>query len=252
MGIKFACHECGESLNIKSQLAGKRGKCPACGLRFRIPESDQPFSIPLDDGSASGNIVGNTEPQPALTNAVEPTSVAPTPNLEATPSVAKPTSQPEPPNSDDFDPLAEADAQWYVRPPNGGRYGPASGDTVRQWIREGRVTKTTLIWRDGWAQWRDCDEFIPEAFDSQESPSSQVLPPRVIVGVDSPIIDVGRTQAAMAGTGPTVGAGTAKEDTYLGAKKRRRSRQRATLISILAGVALILVVALVVALAWPR
>src|SRR6056297_1618924 len=48
MGIRFACHACQHRLNIKNQLAGKKGKCPACGARFQIPRADQPFSIPLE------------------------------------------------------------------------------------------------------------------------------------------------------------------------------------------------------------
>ncbi|MEL7264252.1 MAG: hypothetical protein AAFP69_05500 [Planctomycetota bacterium] len=49
MGVRFACHVCGKRLNIKTELAGRRGKCPACGQRFRIPTSDQELSIVLDD-----------------------------------------------------------------------------------------------------------------------------------------------------------------------------------------------------------
>lgn len=49
MGIRFACHACGKPLNIKSSLAGRRGVCPACQIRFRIPHSDAPTSDPVSD-----------------------------------------------------------------------------------------------------------------------------------------------------------------------------------------------------------
>ncbi|SMP38009.1 protein of unknown function [Neorhodopirellula lusitana] len=47
MGVRFACHACGKRLNIKTELAGRRGICPACSVRFRIPAYDTEFSTPV-------------------------------------------------------------------------------------------------------------------------------------------------------------------------------------------------------------
>jgi GYF domain 2 len=53
------------------------------------------------------------------------------------------------------DPLSEAgDVVWYVRPPSGGQYGPATGKLMRQWLAEGRISPDTLIWREGWRDWQ--------------------------------------------------------------------------------------------------
>ena len=41
MGIRFACHVCGKHLNIKRDLAGRRGVCPT--LLGQIPNSDGGF-----------------------------------------------------------------------------------------------------------------------------------------------------------------------------------------------------------------
>ncbi len=49
MGIRFACHECGKRLNIKSELAGRRGVCPACSAKMRIPLSDAETSTPVEE-----------------------------------------------------------------------------------------------------------------------------------------------------------------------------------------------------------
>ena len=46
MGIRFACHECGKRLNIKNEFAGRRGVCPACSAKMRIPLSDAETSTP--------------------------------------------------------------------------------------------------------------------------------------------------------------------------------------------------------------
>jgi len=61
-----------------------------------------------------------------------------------------------------LDPIDEApQAIWYVRPPSGGQYGPARGDVMRKWIGEGRVSPDSLVWREGWADWRSAAETFP-------------------------------------------------------------------------------------------
>jgi hypothetical protein len=53
------------------------------------------------------------------------------------------------------DPLAEApEASWYVRPPSGGQYGPAKPHTIREWMAQGRITADSLVWREGWPDWK--------------------------------------------------------------------------------------------------
>jgi hypothetical protein len=53
------------------------------------------------------------------------------------------------------DPLSEAgDVVWYVRPPSGGQYGPATAKLMRQWLAEGRISPDTLVWREGWRDWQ--------------------------------------------------------------------------------------------------
>ncbi|MEC8474907.1 MAG: DUF4339 domain-containing protein, partial [Planctomycetota bacterium] len=56
----------------------------------------------------------------------------------------------------------DATASWYVRPPGGGQYGPANTQTFGQWIQEGRVAAFSLVWRDGWSQWRTATESFPD------------------------------------------------------------------------------------------
>jgi len=71
-----------------------------------------------------------------------------------------PTGMPGPPGG--VDPIAEAPlAAWYVRPPAGGQYGPARGDVMRKWIGEGRVSSDSLVWREGWSDWRNAGVLFP-------------------------------------------------------------------------------------------
>ena len=61
-----------------------------------------------------------------------------------------------------LDPIDEApQAIWYVRPPSGGQYGPARGDIMRKWMGEGRVSPDSLVWREGWDDWRTAAEAFP-------------------------------------------------------------------------------------------
>jgi hypothetical protein len=61
------------------------------------------------------------------------------------------------------DPIAEAPhAVWYVRPASGNQFGPAAGDIMRRWIAEGRVAGDSLVWREGWADWKSASTVFPD------------------------------------------------------------------------------------------
>jgi hypothetical protein len=70
------------------------------------------------------------------------------PDASATPTPAGPT--------DPF--IAAGDVVWYVRPPSGGQYGPATSNIVRQWLAEGRIGPNSLVWREGWRDWQQASE----------------------------------------------------------------------------------------------
>jgi hypothetical protein len=60
------------------------------------------------------------------------------------------------------DPVSEAPhAVWYVRPASGGQFGPAAGDIMRRWISEGRVASDSLVWREGWPEWKSASSIFP-------------------------------------------------------------------------------------------
>lgn len=72
------------------------------------------------------------------------------------------TAAPVTPSPAFVDPIAEAPhAVWYVRPPAGGQYGPAAGDLMRKWMGEGRVSADSLVWREGWPDWRKAAKIFP-------------------------------------------------------------------------------------------
>lgn len=66
-------------------------------------------------------------------------------------------------------------AQWYVRPPSGGQYGPADSKLLAQWIAENRVTADSLIWFDGLTQWTAATALLPELFPSVNGTSNTTV-----------------------------------------------------------------------------
>ncbi|WP_164103835.1 GYF domain-containing protein [Candidatus Laterigemmans baculatus] len=287
MGIRFACHACNKPLNIKESLAGKRGKCPRCGARFRIPTEDREFSLRLDDpsGEAAADVGPDEAGSREATSQGAGSQGADSRDSEGAgeesdsasivaeeSAVTEPTGETEQPP---FDPLADPLAQWYVRPASGGQYGPADGPTVRQWVGEQRLTAEALLWRDGWAEWRAAGEVLGEVLGdtpavARSGPSVKTEPSPAIApgGKDSPSRPAwtpGRQAGSSGDTLSSPAAATAAPDvreqptevdlspasaaeTYLGARRRRKQRQRTVLIGTLIVASLLLVAALVLAL----
>jgi serine/threonine protein kinase len=56
--IVFACANCGKHLKVGDERAGKRGKCPSCGQKTRIPQ-------PAAAGAAAGAALPSSGPAPS-------------------------------------------------------------------------------------------------------------------------------------------------------------------------------------------
>jgi hypothetical protein len=156
MGIKFHCPN-GHKLNVKAFLAGKRGVCPKCGTKFRIPTESEPgLDSDLDEEDAAGSSISRSNGSGAAT-ATAAAVHSPAAPAVATAPVAAPTGR-----GTDTDPIEENPAAiWYVRPPTGGQYGPARGDIMRRWLSEGRVSSDSLVWREGWTDWQNAGKTFP-------------------------------------------------------------------------------------------
>ncbi len=222
MGIKFNCPN-GHKLNVKSFLAGRRGICPECDARFRIPlesggvaepvhkgdragdaEATQLTGAMQDDahaGDAAGGYPGamsfepnfgsplgsvvNSSPWGASPVAAVSPAASPIAGTAASanPASAKPLGSYPVVAAD---PLAEdPQAVWYVRPRSGGQYGPAVADILRDWIREGRVAGDSYVWREGWTDWRPASSVFPQLAGmlSAGAPAAMAAP----VGVGLPV-----------------------------------------------------------------
>jgi hypothetical protein len=81
------------------------------------------------------------------------------------------------------DPLTEApEAVWYVRPPSGGQYGPATNDLMRAWVAEGRVSGDSLVWREGWRDWQVASDVF-----------AQLRPAELVPGLDAVLAEEARS-----------------------------------------------------------
>lgn len=204
MGIRFRCHHCEFELHVKDYQGGKKGKCPKCKGRFKVPLSDADYSLEPEvdenmatsaQGAASQAVAASAlashhdssqsvqtrdfpeskslEPQQSdlpRQEGVESESLqtsgdpAQPQNLQEQPTPAPVASESAPPTNGVDSVLQDPNAQWYVRPPSGGQFGPAATAIFVQWLGENRVTADSLIWRDGWQDWRVASEVLTHQF----------------------------------------------------------------------------------------
>jgi len=157
VGIVAFCPQ-GHRVKVKDHLAGRKGVCPSCGARFRIPlESvvDPPPPLP----------VARIVPLDAASIATLPRALvaAPAPDAGrvqkpvAVPAAAA-ASAPRHPLLDDRPDLA-----WSTAVAGGLASAPMSAAAMRTWLDSGTVAGNELVWRADWQDWRPLEEVFPDA-----------------------------------------------------------------------------------------
>ena len=175
MGIRFYCPN-GHKLNVKDFQAGKRGICPYCEVRFRIPRESQ---IPRRNKHRQVPALG-----PAIEHAANPfTGGAQNPSSKLATEVVSSAG------NGATEKAPNPGASWYVRPPSGGQFGPAEGSVFLNWIDEGRVSCDTLVWREGWQEWQSAGAVFPglgaAAKKTVANPNEPPDPPTSVHSADS-------------------------------------------------------------------
>lgn len=153
MGIRFYCPN-GHRLNVKTELAGKRGYCPHCNVKVLIPtvsEIDQPKS-----------------------DLPDPLRERPTPSLSAASARRR------------F--RGEVDL-WYVRPPSGGQFGPVNTEALNQWIAENRVPPDSQLLREGLSEWRRASSLMNDMGLIDHHRSSESTESALIEIQSEPIVE---------------------------------------------------------------
>lgn len=228
MGIRVFCPK-GHKLHVKAFLAGKRAICPKCGSKFEIPAKEMPPDDERQARSDAGEVPDALAESASVASGRSEQAGAAVPvgrTEESTTAVAE-TAPPAPPppkqKPSDDDLFNEApDAIWYVRHPTAGQFGPAKGDIARRWLSEGRITSDSLVWREGWPEWKRAGETFPCLAQDE----------RIEFAIDL----VPKAKANLLGTAAKVPM----------TAERRKGRQRAMLVTI--GLSVVLVILLIVLL----
>lgn len=158
MGIRFHCPN-GHRLNVKAALAGRRGVCPHCGVKFPIPQASTIVS--RKDKKAREKTRGSI-PQPVATHELDQKAQAVRVQQQAfLGGTAAVPSQGRPSPLEVLLQDCTENTAWYVRHPHGGQYGPADSATLRHWFIEGRIPPDALLWRSDWADWKRFADLDP-------------------------------------------------------------------------------------------
>ncbi|MCE5268692.1 MAG: DUF4339 domain-containing protein [Planctomycetaceae bacterium] len=173
MGIRFHCPN-GHRLNVKQFQAGQKGICPVCGVTMQIPlQSTRPSSKEAGEAATFTAVVdagahknGDGSPVPALpTASARHAAGTGSPRHAPLPKEELATHEDRPSGDG-----TEANAVWYVRPASGGQFGPANADVIKAWLAEGRVGVDSLVWQQGWPEWRQAGGVFPQLSDEETIP----------------------------------------------------------------------------------
>ncbi len=202
MGIRFYCPN-GHKLNVKEFQAGQRGICPKCHAKFDIPfESTRPAgtkdlpiareweerarreglypftkkvnveiadinlnAVPADMDTVPGFGTFSDGKSAVIVDASKksskPVEQCASPTAQVAPPVPKSPRLPDP-----FD--GAPDLVWYVRPTSGEQLGPVDRNVMRQWLAENRIAADTLVWKEGWPDWKNASDVF-ESLASQKN-----------------------------------------------------------------------------------
>jgi hypothetical protein len=72
---------------------------------------------------------------------------------------------------------------WFVRGEDDEQYGPVSDAGLAEWVEDGRVGHDTWVWREGWPDWRQASDALPEHFPLR---STAPPPPPLRAAADPP------------------------------------------------------------------
>jgi hypothetical protein len=150
--VGFPAAEISAYLPAKQKDAAPAGLGPAANpMLTQHSESAKPTYVAAASASAPAPTQAAAPAQPAA--AIAPAAVP-------APAPAPPAPQPAGPR----DPISEAPhMQWYVLPPGATQhYGPAPGDMFLSWIREGRVSTDSMVWRQDWPNWQLAGSVLPQ------------------------------------------------------------------------------------------
>jgi hypothetical protein len=152
VGIVAYCPR-GHRVKVKDDLAGRKGICPQCAARFRIPEkgAELPLArvVSLDEAEAAGLPRARAAKQLGASRPQQPAAAEPG---VTHPAAADPVAAVEP--AAVHPSIAERpDLSWCLAVPGGQPSPPLSGEAMQRWLEAGHATGEELVWRADWPDW---------------------------------------------------------------------------------------------------
>ena len=164
MGVCFFCPN-GHPLNVKNEFAGKKGYCPICRVRMRIPMQSMREK---DDKIYRGQPTAEALPEKRSNSRDDHTPSAPEPTKDSLVSRAIAESYRDDRAQRHSTARAEldgADSLWYVVVSESQTYGPATTAQLQTWVAERRVGAQTQLRRTDWNHTvAACEVLAPEIF----------------------------------------------------------------------------------------
>jgi hypothetical protein len=177
MGIVSFCPQ-GHRVKVKDILAGKKGICPTCGARVRIPKvSAPPPAVAAAPAAASlpvARIVSLDEaeaerlPRAVPFDRPAPAAVAAVPEpVEVEHDVETAAEGVE--FEDDIAAVVvlhpviaeRPDLAWCHAVPGGAASDPLGAEAMQAWLDSGRADAGALVWRADWPEWRPLAAVFP-------------------------------------------------------------------------------------------
>lgn len=161
MGIVSHCPN-GHRFKVKDHLAGKKGICPSCGARFRIPLASAPAPTP-DPAAAplAGVSSGSGLPVASIVSLDATRAATLPPALVLSGTAAPPAAI-----------AAAPDAVWCLAVPGGQPSDAMSGAELVRRLTSGTLTGDELVWRSDWADWRPVAAVFPDLLPDGLSPGT--------------------------------------------------------------------------------
>lgn len=202
MGIVAFCPN-GHRVKVKDELAGRKGICPTCSARFRIPRkgaelpraaagdewerppparvlsldplvaSTLPVACALDDADTVDAIEPAMEPGDALPDFVPVSSGEDDPGPVENPPDRPPGGLPAAGSRPAHAALDERPELAWCHAIRGGTPStPLTAADMRAWLDSGAASTGHVVWRADWPEWRPLGEVFPEALplDPRGSP----------------------------------------------------------------------------------
>jgi|GEM_PF-1565514 len=152
MAIDSICSGCGKTLRVGDENAGRKARCPMCGVVYVVSSpavpSEADYGSPLVSASSvdptSINDASNTDTTYASTNWSSNPFGSQLPSAQSSLSIgpALPAAV-----------SARSAASFLVRTPSGAVYGPTDPATIIEWTNQGRLDDTCHVRAENSEQW---------------------------------------------------------------------------------------------------